>query len=220
MAAALAVWWRALRHYNHYGYRYVWCNVAWVVCSLPIVTLPAAWMGLVNVSHRLYHGETAGLNEFWEGFKAYFWRGLAMGVLNILVLVINISNLVAYSSATDAFHTVLRTVWLVLLAVWVMLQFYLYPLLLEMKEPTLLGAARNALVMIVLNPIFSVVLLATFAAAFVISYLFVALWLLVTAGVLAAVFTGAVLDRLVAAGMHAPLPDPAGAPEANDPDIT
>ena len=219
MTAALQVWWRTMRHYNHYGYRYIWTNAAWFLLTLPVFTAPAAWAAFVTVSHSLYNGQTAGLNEFWAAFKQNFVRGIGMAVVNIIVVGINIYNLTSYSQNESVIFVVVRAIWLLTLAIWFMVQIYLYPLLLEMEKPTLLGGLRNALAMIVLNPVFTITLFVTYLLLFALGYVFIVLWFLVMGGVMVSVATGAVLDRLVVAGLHKPLPDPTGDPERNEVDI-
>lgn len=220
MIDALRVWWRAFRHYNHYGYRYIWLNVAWIVFSLPIVTAPAAWAAFVTVSHALYNGQLAGFDEFRAAFKAHLKRGLLMALLNVVVIGVNVVNLASYAATSDPLVNIARAVWIVTLGVWFMAQVYLYPLWLEMQQPTLWGAFRNALVMIALNPLFTLTMLALYLIVFTIGYFFVALWMLIIGGVMVSTATGAVLDRLTRAGVRAPLPDPTSPPEVNDVDIT
>jgi uncharacterized membrane protein YesL len=220
MSDAFGVWRRALRHLNHYGYRYVWANLAWFVLSLPLITAPAAWMGLIRMSHDLHTGKTSGLNEFWETFKQQLGRSVVMFVLNVLVIGINVSNLLSYRGIDNTFYAVLRTVWLCVLVVWIVAQFYLYPILLEMEKPNLLQGFRNALVMMILNPLFTLGIMLGVIALLVLSSLFIVIWGLLTGSLLAIVATSAVLDRLIRAGIRHPLPQASDEPEINEVDIT
>lgn len=220
MIAALKVWWRAMRHYNHYGYRYIWTNAAWLLLTLPVLTAPAAWAAFVTVSHSLYNGQIAGLNEFWAAFRQNLLRGVGMAVINIAVVGITINNLTSYSQNESPVFVVIRTTWLLTLAGWFMAQIYLYPLMLEMEKPTIRGGLRNALAMMFLNPGFTITLFVTYLLVFALGYTFIVLWMLVIGGIMVSVSTGAVLDRLVAAGLRPALPDPTDTPEVNDMNIT
>ncbi len=220
MIDALRVWWRAFRHYHHYGYRYIWLNAAWVVFSLPMVTAPAAWAAFVSVSHALYNGQLAGFDEFWTAFKANLKRSLLMALLNVVVVGVNVVNLAAYSAAADPLISLARGVWIAALGGWFMVQIYMYPLLLEMERPTLRGAFRNALVMMALNPVFTLTMLVLYLLVFTLGYFFVALWVLVLGGVMVTTAVGAVLDRLAQAGVRPPIVDPTTPPEVSDVDIT
>lgn len=202
MVEGLQVVWRGLRHLNERGYTYIWANVLWALLTLPLVTAPAAWAGLVKVSYTALSQPTAEISLFWEGFRQNFRRGLVMFVLNVIIIVVNVSNLTAYSQQTGVEVAFARMVWILALAVWFALQLYLWPLLYEMKEPKLLGAMRNALVMIYLNPLFTLsVLLCALVIAFL-STVFMAAWVLISGSALAAIGTSAVFNRLEAAGLR------------------
>lgn len=202
MIAGLHVCWRGFRHVNHRGYIYIWANLLWVLLSLPIVTAPAAWAGLIKMSHTAYTESHADLNDFWQGFKENLWRGFVMAVLNIVVIGINLSNLAAYQTQTSILFLVLRWLWILALFFWVTLQLYMWPLYYEMQRPTLRGAMRNALVMMLHNPGFTLGLWIGMALIIIFSTVLVAAWLLLAGGLLAAIVTGAVLDRLTVSGLR------------------
>lgn len=207
MLAGLRAVWRGLRHLNHRGYIYIWANLLWVACSLPIITAPAAWAGLVNMSHVAHEGPTATVRDFWDGLRANLRRGLVLGILNALIIVVNVSNLIAYQGRPGVEFMALRLFWLATLLLWFAFQLYLWPLFYEMETPTLFGAARNALVMMVLNPLFTLGLWLGILLIVVVSTVLVASWLLLTGSLIAAIGVTAVRDRLVAGGYKNPSPD-------------
>lgn len=206
MLDALKVWWRSILHLNHRGYIYVWGNLLWVVLSLPIVTMPAAWAGLVKMSHAAHHSPTADIHVMWGGFKENIRRGLLLFMLNVAVIGINIANLSAYRDDIGVFVVALRVVWVGALVMWATVQLFMFPLFYEMEKPSLWGAMRNALVMIVLNPFFTVVLWIGIVPIVLLSTAFPAAWLLLTAGLLAVLANNAVFDRLRVVGYKKPLP--------------
>jgi uncharacterized membrane protein YesL len=215
MIDALRAWWRGLRHLNHRGYIYIWADVLWFVLSLPVITAPAAWAGLIKMSRQAYTQPTADLHDFWEGFRENLGRGAVVAVANLLFIGVNIVNLVVYQEQNTPIAMALRGVWLLALVAWAAVQMYLWPLLYELQQPSLLGALRNAAVMALLNPLFTLTLLAGVALVAVISTVLVAAWPLLTGGLLASVITFAVLDRLAAAGLREPIRDPVQ--ETNEP---
>jgi uncharacterized membrane protein YesL len=214
MIAGLLTCWRGFRHLNHRGYIYIWANLLWVLLSLPIVTAPAAWAGLIKMSHIAYTERHADLADFWDGFKENLRRGLVMTALNIVVVGINISNLAAYQNQSGLLFLALRWLWIVALLVWFTLQLYMWPLLYQMKQPNLRGAMRNAVIMMLFNPGFTIGLWIGIAVIIVFSTVLVGAWLLLTGGLLAAIATGAVLDRLALSGLSPVLIMPAADEEA------
>lgn len=200
MFAGLKAWWRGLAHLNHRGYIYIWANVLWFILSLPLVTAPAAWAGLVKMSGLAYQYPSTDIHDFWQGFKENLKTGLVMALLNLVVVGINFSNLAAYASSEGVGAVSLRVLWISVLWLWFATQFYMWPLLFEMKQPTLLGAMRNAVVMVVLNPFFTLGLWIGIILLVMLSTAFGAAWLLLTGSALAAIANSAVTDRLQTAG--------------------
>lgn len=193
---------RGLRHLNQRGYVYIWVNILWVLLTLPLVTAPAAWAGLVKVSHAAYTQPTVDIALFWQGFRQNLGRGLVLFVLNVIVIVVNVTNLASYADQTGLAIDFARAVWLLALAVWFALQLYLWPLYYEMPQPTLRGALRNALVMIYLNPAFTLVVLGCGVLIAVLSTVLMAAWVLISGSALAVIATSAVFDRLESAGLR------------------
>jgi uncharacterized membrane protein YesL len=200
MTEGLRVLGRALRHVNHRGYVYIWTNIAWAVLSLPVITAPAAWAGLVRMSQTAYTSPTADFSDFWVGFRENLQRGALMGVLNLAIMVVNIINFQAYRFQTGVGFDFLRAIWLFTLAIWFGVQFYMWPIFYRMQEPTMLGSMRNAVVMMLMNPGFTLLIWIGVAVIAILSTILFPAWLLLTGGTLAAIANNAVLNRLSAAG--------------------
>lgn len=202
MIAGFKASWRALRHLNHRGYVYVWANLFWLLLTLPIITAPAAWAGLMVMSHRAHTSPTGDLHDFWDGFRQNLARGFLLALANVVIIGVNVVNLLAYAHSSGIEFVLLRTAWLFTLAIWLTVQFYMWALYYEMKEPTLLGAMRNALVLMLLNPGFTLSIWIVIGALLAFSTLFVVLWLLLTGSALAVLATSAVQDRLETGGFR------------------
>jgi uncharacterized membrane protein YesL len=200
MFSGLKAFWRGILHLNHRGYVYVWANVLWVFLSLFIITAPAAWAGLMKMSHHAYYHPSTDIHDFWDGFKENFKRGLVLTLLNFIIIGINIWNLAAYRESVGVGVIALRLVWLSVLWVWFTVQLYMWALFYEMETPTLWGAMRNALVMLVLNPFFTLGLWLGLILLLIFSTVLPVSWLLLTGGALAAIANSAVRDRLQNAG--------------------
>jgi len=203
VVAGLRAWLRGLRHLNEQGYIYIWANLFWAALSLPVITAPAAWAGLVRMSTLAHTTPTASVGDFWQGFRENLRRGMLLGLLNVVVIVVNISNIQSYREQPGMVLVLLRAVWLVTLALWFAIQFYMWPIYYQMTQPSVTGALRNAAVMILLNPGFTLGLWLGVMLVVVLSTILFPAWLLLTGGALAAIATSAVLDRLEAAGHHA-----------------
>lgn len=193
---ALRVWWRGWQQVQQRGYVYVWASLCAFGLSLLIVTAPAAWAGLVRMSHAGFTNPNADLRDFWDGFREHLGRGILLALLNALILYINLVNLLSYANQTDFIYIPMRIIWISVVVVWLMVQFYAFPIYYEMERPAYGGAFRNAAVMCLLNPGFTLLIAVEIGLVAALSSALVALWALLTPGLLSAVAAAAVLDRL------------------------
>lgn len=198
--------WETLKHFNLRGYLYIWANLAFVAVSLPLLTIPAAWAALVRLSHLAQTSPHADIHDFWLAFRENFWRGTLLGFISALLLLTNLGNLYAYRAETGALIWILRGLWIATLFVWFSVQLYVWPLYFEMETPRLITALRNALLMLLLNPLFTLGLWLIIAIVAFLSSLLPVTWILLTVSFLACLSASATLNRLQAAG-HRPVPE-------------
>jgi uncharacterized membrane protein YesL len=201
MIAAVRAVGRGLRHLNQAGYTYIWCNVVWALLTLLIVTAPAAWAGMIRLSWTAQRTPTAGWADFWEGFKENFLRGVLIAFVNVVFFFITFTNLTSYALDDGIGYTLLRTVWILSGLMVIAVQLYMWPIYYALEKPSIRGALRNAGVMILLNPLFTMVVLIAVALIATFSTLLPLAWLLLSGGAFAAVTTAAVIDRLRVAGI-------------------
>jgi uncharacterized membrane protein YesL len=197
MIAAIQVIFRGLNDVRLKGYTYIWANVAFVALALPIVTAPAAFSALCRVAHAARtQNHEADLELFWQTFKENLWRAMPWGAVHLLYGVINFSNITAYISSPNPLFKGLWVIWLGSTPFWLAVLLYTWFIYYEMEQPDLIGATRNALVMVVVNPVFTLTLMVAIILLSVISTFLVAAWLLLTWGFIASLGAEAVLNRL------------------------
>lgn len=188
---------RGVGVFRQNGYAYVWANVAFIVLCVPIFTAPAALSALFRVSHAAFtEPHEADLALFWETFRENLWKALPWGLAHAAFVVINFSNLHAYAGDPRPLFQVLRVVWLLAGIVWAAALLYTWPLYYEMQQPSLYMATRNALIMVLQNPLFTITMLTSAAIIILFSLWLLAAWVLLTFGALAMIGSAAVLDRL------------------------
>lgn len=197
MGAALRAIFQALNEVRHNGYTYIWANVAFVALCLPVVTAPAAYAALCHVARaaRLKSWE-ADLSLFWEAFKANLWRAMPWGLTHLIFVIVNFSNLSAYADRTEPIWVAVRVIWWAAALVWWGVFQYTWFLYEEMEDPTLWGATRNALVMVLLNPFFTMTIFAAQMIIFVLSIMMPPAFVLLTFGITVAISSAAVQNRM------------------------
>lgn len=214
MIYGLRIGLRGLSHLFAHSYVYIWGNIAWLLLSLLIVTAPAAWAGLTRLGYHMHRHPTAEFDQFWQGFRANLRLTLLLAIIGFILVFINVSNLFVYRFATGWEATALRAFWIAALLIWFAPQLYVFPILHAMEQPSLRGAYRNAFVMMLLNPLFTLGVWAVAALVIAFSVLFPIAWFLITGGALAAIGNTAVQDRLRAAGFEKEQP-----PTTLEPDV-
>jgi len=148
-------------------------NVLWLVLSLPIVTFPAATAGLFFLVGRVvkedldFEPRYARTSDFWQGFRELGVRSSLLALLDLLVLGVIVAAIRFYSqSPTEWLRWLVGPLALIGLA-WAGAQLYLYPLLIQRPEKQPWELAREAFLVAISYPLYSLSLLATTLALLV-----------------------------------------------------
>jgi hypothetical protein len=124
------------------------------VLALPLPLLTA---GLCFVANRTTHGKSVNAQTFGDGVRRYWLKALGVTAINVAALLLAVSNLRFYSAVLEGPLTSLALgIWLVLTGYWLLVQIYWFPILLEMEDDRILLGLRNALVLVIVSPGFSI----------------------------------------------------------------
>jgi uncharacterized membrane protein YesL len=162
-----------------------------------VVTAPAAYSALCHVARaaRVKPWE-ADLALFWEVFRANLWRAMPWGLAHLVFIVVNLSNMSAYAGRPEPMWVAIRAIWWAATLVWWGVFQYTWFLYEEMEEPNLWGATRNSLVMVLLNPFFTLTILAAQMIIFALSIVMPPTFILLTFGITVAISSAAVQNRM------------------------
>jgi uncharacterized membrane protein YesL len=120
---------------------HVWLVPVWV---LVLALAGPGTAAIYFVTNRLANGELLEITRFWEGFRRHFWRGWGLALLDVGAFAVLLINVVFYWTLEGAAIKLLSLVFAYLLLIWLAIQGYLFPLLVEMDQPVL-RVVRNAL---------------------------------------------------------------------------
>jgi uncharacterized membrane protein YesL len=168
LSLAAGIFWRRL------GILVV-ANICWLLLSLLIVTWPAATAGLFYLVRRVIDEELAVASrdahprDFWEGFRLFGWRGTLLALLALAGLVIIVVALLFYGrSASEPVRWLVGPIGLIGI-VWVSALLYVFPLMLQRPGNGAVEIMREALLMALGYPLYTlsllVVALVLFAAS-------------------------------------------------------
>jgi len=125
-----------------------------VLLALP---LPIVTAGLCFVTNQVTRAKAVSAETFATGVRRYWRKALGVAAINVLAVLLVASNLRFYSVLEGAWTSLALGIWLVLAGYWLLVQIYWFPIILEMENDRVLLGLRNALVLVILSPGFSIV---------------------------------------------------------------
>jgi uncharacterized membrane protein YesL len=140
------------------------CTLLWVLSVILVIPMPPVTLALFYYANRRAHGEIADLKDFWAGLRGYWKAAYRWGFLNLAVLLLlALDYQFTGQLGGQAWVRYAQGLYLALGGVWILLQLYTLPFLLEQEKPSVREALRNAAVMLGKNPGFSALLFCMLA---------------------------------------------------------
>lgn len=171
MRAALDVVWEAVRDWYNGMIGLATMNFIWFALSLTVILMPPATAGIYAVTNSLAHGKGAHFSDLWSGMRRYALASYGWALVNIAVGVIFGVGFEFYGRTAGALGVFIQTLFAAAVLMWLAMQLYTWPFLVEQQETSLRLALKNALFLTLANPIYAGVLLGTAALALAISLL-------------------------------------------------
>lgn len=169
------------------------CNLLWALLSFPLwivaynlllagLSLPAgvaallgvlpagpATSALYAVAFRVTDGRASKLADFFGALRQHARTGIILTGIAVVGLVVILFNLGFYLSVNNIFGGLMLGLWLYLLISWLGVMLYAFPLAFLQERPELRLIARNAFLMAVGRPIFTVLTLLMMGIVFLLS---------------------------------------------------
>jgi hypothetical protein len=150
----MSVFWQALKDTWEELFSLAIVNLVWLASILTVILIPVTTAGMYYVTNRVAHGKTFHFSDFIEGIKLFWWRSLLWFLANILIVFLVIMNLQFYASFQATWSVFVNGLWLAVLAFWLSMQLYFWPLLIEQEQPKMLLTWRNCAYLILANPFY------------------------------------------------------------------
>jgi uncharacterized membrane protein YesL len=183
MDTSVKTLWSVIKNFYPNLARVVILNLFWFICSLPLLTIPAAYGGLAYATRVLVYDEGEyNWRDFFTGFKKTFFWSWRWFVPNILVFVILMINILFFSTDNQTLNVAVRASNLALLLFWLFLQTFTFPFLFEQKEPKMTHALRNSFAVLVHSPWYLLVTCLFTLTVAVISVVLMIPWIFISVG--------------------------------------
>ncbi len=113
-------------------------KVLYGITALAILTFGPANTGMAYVLRQYTKEEYVDMpGDFFSTIKKNFWQSLAVGIFDIIILVLFLFNLVFYATnSADYVFSVFFFICLILFSLYLMARTYLYLILVTFKLPT------------------------------------------------------------------------------------
>jgi uncharacterized membrane protein YesL len=171
-------------------------NVIWFLLSLLLVTIPPALFGLHYAVNRLVHQRDADWRVLLEGVRLHFWRSWRWGLANLIVLPLLAVNIFFYSFEETLWAVPARLITIGLLVTWMCIQIYVIPLVMEQRDQRLRVAFRNAFVICLKRPLYTLGYLLLFAIIIAFSVIVGPSWVFITVSLCAYIANRATINSI------------------------
>jgi uncharacterized membrane protein YesL len=129
-----------------------------LVVLMVVVPNPAA-AGIHNYANQLIKEERVEFALVWEGLKRYWAKALLLYAISVLGFVLLIANAVFYLRSESQVLRIFGIVWIYATYVWLSMQIYMLPLLVEQESKRIWYVVRNAALLALDSPFVTFVLL-------------------------------------------------------------
>ncbi|MEL7636442.1 MAG: hypothetical protein AAGU03_01635 [Anaerolineaceae bacterium] len=160
---AVKLWW------SDWGNQVVVSLVA-ILLSLTVVLFPAALFGIYHESLDLSHRDRTGLIGFWKGFKQYLPKSLGWGGINLIVILVLVTNVWFYYNSLLESAPFLTIVTILMGILWLIWQFFSVSCFFLQEEKSLKVAWRNGFITVLKQPLYALVISLVMLALLALSF--------------------------------------------------
>ena len=136
-------------------------NLVWFFLSILVLPFPPLTFGVFYMTNQVAHGRIPRVGMVFEGARRYLLKSWQVAIATLVIVGLLWVNIVFYGRFNTMPARIVQLVWFYVLLFWLLSQLYVLPLLLEMESPRLLLAYRNAALLVLANPGFTLLMALT-----------------------------------------------------------
>jgi uncharacterized membrane protein YesL len=184
----------------------------WALLYFPITAIALIFLlptpptvGMYYLAHMIVHEKRMpGVFMFWEGMRTYWRQSLVLFLIGLVGTILLWFNVEFYASLDGPFWPALSILFLYFLVVWLTMQVYTLPLLMEQSDKRLTLVYKNAFLTTFGSLMFNVVFVVLLAVTIGLSVLLTIPMFLLTMGFVALFASHSLLAILRARGLRPP----------------
>jgi uncharacterized membrane protein YesL len=193
---AVSVFVRALRDWWRDWVNMAVLNLVWMLCWLTVILGPPATFTAYKVANDFANERTLYPRELPGMLRRYFLQSWLWFLLQLVVAAAVLVNLQFYGGLGGGLGAVLTGATLVVAGIWLLVQLYTLPYLMEQERPGLHLALRNSLLTALASPLYTLIFGAIVALLLAICVRLPFLLLFGVPMLIAVTSSHAVLERL------------------------
>lgn len=134
-------------------------NLLFLLGVVLIIPGPPAILALFYYGNKIAHGEDASERDFLKAIREYWGPAWRWGFMNLLVIGVLTGDYYLAGRLTNSsgYDPLIQSLYITLLAAWLILQLFILPFLFEQRQPRVIQAVKNAAVFIHRNFILATV---------------------------------------------------------------
>ncbi|MCE7989842.1 MAG: hypothetical protein DYG89_52515 [Caldilinea sp. CFX5] len=136
----------------------VFMSIAWWIGLLPIVTIAPVTMATNHVANRIANYKRVDNSFFWEALRQHIGRGWLMMLITLGAPAAVLFNIWFYANS-QGYLRVIGVAWLWMLLLVLMISQYFIPLFWQQDEPSIKLALRNATILALKHPLYTLLIL-------------------------------------------------------------
>lgn len=137
----------------------VFMSIAWWIGTILILPAAPVTLAMHKIANRIANYKRVDRGFYWEAFWQYKGRGWLLYLVHLLLPATIWLNVWFYSQGGASWMRIIGIAWLWILLLVLMLLQYLFPLFWQQDEPDLKLVIRNAFLLAVRHPLYTLLML-------------------------------------------------------------
>lgn len=156
---AFPAMWRTFKVLYDELFLWVWVSVLWWAGTLLVLPAAPVAAGLHAVANRSANYKRVDSSFFWDAAKGQIKRSWLMVGTSLLLHVAILMNIAFYANSTASWSRFVTILWLWVIVLVMMGAQYFLPLFWQQEDPSLRLVIRNAFILALQHPLYSLLML-------------------------------------------------------------
>lgn len=133
-------------------------TVAWLLLQLPIITAPAATVGLFYFARQALLQDEAQFKDFIRGMRRFFWKSWLVVLPLVLLLLVLAYDIVFFLAQDQSINRLWASIPMAVFSFLLVMQNYVFVFFVR-EDGALRASLKRAFLLAISNPVFTFVLL-------------------------------------------------------------